>query len=146
VVYFSINDTENGKVLVPNDKMTIGGEESGTAKGPSLEGTKWKWTGFQSPVEDISVIEPDRYTLEFGENSSLRVQADCNKGAGTYTLDGSSLTFSPVATTRRACPDGSQDALFLKDLQWVRIVKVEGNDMYLDLFADGGTMKFTRVE
>lgn len=141
-VFFSVNEENGGLNLVPHNVTSTLKEEPASA---NLENTKWKWVEFVSPVEDTAIASPENYTLQFGENGSLSAQVDCNKGVGTYTHSGSSLTFSPLAVTRMACPEGSMDSKFLNHLQWVRIMKIEGNNLFLDLFADGGTMKFEKV-
>jgi para-nitrobenzyl esterase len=74
----------------------------------------------------------------------LSVRLDCNTGGGRYTLDGSSLTLKLTHTTRAACPPGSLDQKFMKDLAAARIAFLRDGELYLDLLYDTGTMKFTR--
>ena len=42
-------------------------------------------------------------TLTFGEDGSVDVNAGCNSGGGTYTVDGESVTFGDIVTTKMAC-------------------------------------------
>ncbi len=45
------------------------------------------------------------YTLTFGTSNRLSTRADCNTCAGTYSVDGTSVTAGPnLACTRAACP------------------------------------------
>ncbi|MCA1574605.1 MAG: META domain-containing protein [Acidobacteria bacterium] len=83
-------------------------------------------------------------TLSPGPMDS-RILADCNRGNGTYKLDGQSLRFSGFASTRMACAPGSLDSRFLQSLDAARIYKMEGDALYVDLFADSGTMKFVKA-
>ena len=41
-----------------------------------------------------------------------------------------------------ACPEGGREFEFLRDLQAARIWFIRDDALYLDLFADAGTMKF----
>jgi len=44
-----------------------------------------------------------------------------------------------------ACAPGSLDSRFLQSLDAARIYKIEGDALYIDLFADSGTMKFVKA-
>jgi len=111
----------------------------------ALTGTVWRWESLQTPVEKITVPNPANYTLELTADGKARILADCNRGNGTYKLDGQSLRFSGFATTRMACAPGSLDSRFLQSLDAARIYKIEGDALYIDLFADSGTMKFVKA-
>jgi heat shock protein HslJ len=110
-----------------------------------LKNTIWRWEETITPVEKITVSKPEGYTVEFLPDGKLSVQADCNRGRGNFQSNGKSLTFSGIALTRKACLQGSLDNRFLRGLEAARVYKIEGDTMLVDLFADGGTMRFTRV-
>ncbi|MCB0233261.1 MAG: META domain-containing protein, partial [Anaerolineae bacterium] len=38
------------------------------------------------------VPDPQNYTIAFADDNTLAIKADCNQVAGSYTLDGASLT------------------------------------------------------
>ena len=61
----------------------------------------WVWQGTQMS-NDVKVVPdvPERYTLEFQPGGRVNVRADCNRGSGSYLLNGSTLTFGPIALTR----------------------------------------------
>lgn len=62
--------------------------------------------GAEWVVEDINrggVIDNSRLTLVFGADGKVSGSDNCNRFNGTYTVDGSKLTLSPLASTRRAC-------------------------------------------
>ena len=42
-------------------------------------------------------------TLAFGEDGSVDVNPGCNSGGGTYAVDGESITFGDIVTTKMAC-------------------------------------------
>lgn len=51
-------------------------------------------------------------SLEFTADGRVSVQAGCNSGGGTYRVDGSTLRFSELGMTKRACdgPPGQMEA------------------------------------
>lgn len=102
----------------------------------------WQWEATVTPVEKISVAQPDRYTIQFAANGKLKAKFDCNAGGGNYTLSGSQLTFGPLISTRMACPQDSQDAEFMRDLQRVHSFFFKDGMLFLELALDSGTMRF----
>ena len=80
-----------------------------------LTGAVWSWQ--ETVMNDGKRIVPaasGRYTLLFQPGGMIAVQADCNRGSGSYLLNGGSLSFGPIAMTRAMCPPGSLDTEFLK--------------------------------
>jgi heat shock protein HslJ len=109
-----------------------------------LTGTVWSWQGTQmGDGARLTPDAPERYTLEFQPGGMVNVRADCNRGSTSYLLNGSALTFRPIALTRMACAPGSRDAEFLKGLGAVSGQSFRGNDLVLTLKADSGSMRFT---
>jgi heat shock protein HslJ len=60
-------------------------------------------------------------------------------------MDGKSILIGPLATTRMMCPDGSLDAKFAQQLEAARTIFFRGDTLFMDLFADSGTMKFSQM-
>jgi len=108
----------------------------------SILNKTWQWEGTVTPVEKITVADPERYTIVLAENGSLQARFDCNRGGGTYRIEAGRLSFGPMMSTRMACPEDTQDALFMRDLERVTTFFVEGDRLYLELPYDSGTMKF----
>ncbi len=104
----------------------------------------WHWEATVTPVERIGTANPERYTLELQPGGVVLVRADCNRGRGSYEIGEGRIRFNPIATTRMACPPGSLDSRYLKDLQRATIFFVAGGKLFLDLPADSGTMRFAR--
>ena len=126
-----------GKVDVPPPPMVAAGDAL-------LTGAVWTWQGTQmSDGKRIIPDAPERYTLEFQPGGRVNVRADCNRGSGSYRLDGGALSFGPLAMTRAMCPPGSRDAEFLNALQQVSGQLFRGYDLVLTLKVDSGSMRFT---
>ncbi|HSM05386.1 MAG TPA: META domain-containing protein [Longimicrobiales bacterium] len=103
---------------------------------------EWRWTGFQGMDDStLQVEDPSRYTLTFRVDG-VAVQADCNRGRGSYDIEGASITFGPIATTLMACPGESIADRYLRDLGFVRSWVIEDGRLFLSLMADGGIMEF----
>jgi heat shock protein HslJ len=111
----------------------------------AIMSTVWQWEQTVTPVETIESSAPDRYTLELAQNGRLLVRADCNRGTGSYQIAAGKLSFAPIATTRMACPPGSLDARFLRDLQRASGFFVEDGRLFVELPADSGTLRFRRA-
>jgi heat shock protein HslJ len=111
---------------------------------PSLSQGVWLWqrTAYADGTT-IVCADPGKYTLTFLDNGLYNVQADCNQGSGAYTVDGSRLTLQPGPMTRAACPPGSQDTVFLRDLGQVATYVFDGENLVLNLAMDSGNMVFS---
>ncbi len=126
-----------GTVNVPPPPIAAAGDAL-------LTNTVWRWT--ETVMNNDSRIKPDapdRYTLEFQPGGMVTVRADCNRGSGSYLLNGGALTFGPIAMTRAMCPPGSKDTEFLRGLAAVSGQLFRGNDLVLTLKFDSGSMIFT---
>ena len=125
-----------GAVNAPPPPMAAAGDAL-------LTGTVWRWTGtVKSNDSRITPDAPERYTLEFQPGGMVAVRADCNRGSGSYLLNGGALTFGPLAMTRAMCPPGSKDAEFVRGLAAVSGQLFRGNELVLTLKVDSGSMTF----
>ena len=105
---------------------------------------KWEQTRYNNDEEAVPT-DPSVYVLTFNTDGTINIQADCNRGVGTYSAEGSSIAIEVSYTTRAMCPPESMGQTFVKDLNAARIFFFgnEGN-LFLDLQYDTGTMKFSR--
>jgi heat shock protein HslJ len=117
------------------------GDESSTDPQAVLNKT-WQWVSTITPVEKITVSNPERYTIILTEEGTLQAQFDCNRGGGEFKISPGKLSFGPLMSTRMACPEDSLDGPFIRDLQRVTSFFVQGGLLYLELPYDSGTMKF----
>ncbi|MFF5723515.1 META domain-containing protein [[Kitasatospora] papulosa] len=78
-----------------------------TAEPPApLTGTVWKVTGLVSGsvASSLPAGTEDKAHLTFGEDGSVEGNLGCNSFHGRATVSGSTLTFGPLASTRKMCP------------------------------------------
>ncbi len=130
--------------------MTIAGYAAGGQSNLAAQVTvpqsvlnkNWQWTATITPVEKITVKNPERYTILLMDNGRLEGRFDCNRGGGDYKISSNKLSFGPIFSTRMACPPDSLDTAFMRDLQRVSSFFIENGNLYLELAADGGTMCF----
>jgi len=108
----------------------------------SLLSKTWQWVSTITPVEIITVTDPERYTIMLTEDGKLQARFDCNRGGGEYEISEGKLSFGPLMSTRMACPEDSLDGPFMRDLQRVASFFLQGGLLYLELPYDSGTMKF----
>jgi heat shock protein HslJ len=108
----------------------------------TLIANPWQWISFTNPVEQFNVENPQNYTLTFDKDGSVKIQADCNNASGSYSVDGSSISIQIGTLTMAACPQGSHSDEFIKYLNSAAIYFSRDRRLFIDLFADGGTMEF----
>lgn len=115
----------------------------GSMQAGGVQGT-WLWQ--RTEMSDDTVItasDPTRYMLGLGADGRLTLQADCNRGSGSYTVSGAQLTLQPGPMTLIACAPGSQDSVFLRDLRDVVTYVRNGEHLVLNLRVDSGAMVFS---
>src|SRR3954466_771380 len=110
---------------------------------PNLAGTSWQLVRFQGG--DGRVLTPDlrsNYTISFGTDGRISARLDCNRGSGTWSTSGGSLTFGPLATTRALCARGSLYDGIVRNWPYVRSYTIRNGHLYLALQADAGSYEF----
>ncbi len=119
--------------------------EAAVEEGLDLEGTGWQWVQMVTPVETIAPEDPGQYIMEFLADGVIGIQADCNSGSGSYEVDPSeqAISINITNTTLALCPEGSLSDQFIRSLNAAAIYFEQDGNLFIDLFADGGTMEFT---
>lgn len=137
-----------GQVWVTADWVEVtGAEKVPVVVAPPLELTltsvPWQWISTNDPAQGtVMVNDPSRYVILFNDDGTAFIQADCNNLQASYTTDGSSISINPGISTMAACPPDSLDQQFMTQLSSAAIYFIEGGNLYLDLPADSGTMRF----
>jgi heat shock protein HslJ len=134
---FSLNDAGELVLNLPADAGFI-------RLAPSLTGVVWEWALFQS-MDDTTVTpdDPSRYTIEFLNDGTLAIGADCNRGRGTYTRDGSSIEMTVTALTRAFCGEQSLSDDFLRYIESANTLVFQDGQLHLALPMDSGILSLT---
>jgi heat shock protein HslJ len=86
--------------------------------------------------------DPSLYTVQFLEDGSLLVRADCNNGQGSFTVAGYALTLPPFRITLVACGPTSLDGVFVTALNDVVAFAYARDTLVLTLGDGGGALVF----
>jgi len=87
-----------------------------------------------------STLADPTSTITFAADGTVSGNAGCNDFSGTYSADATSITFSPLITTRKACEPAevmTQEALVVAGLQEATTWQTTANG--IDLFRADGT-------
>jgi putative lipoprotein len=105
----------------------------------SLENTDWKLTHLSEAVITATSEQREPHFVLNSESRRVSGSGGCNGLIGSYELHGNELTFSQMATTMMACPEGMDtEKAFLKALTEVKTSKI--TEKQLELFDAGGNM------
>ena len=107
-----------------------------------LRANPWQWVSFTSPMEQFDVETPLSYLVRFNTDATMNIVADCNNAAGFYQGEGGTLSIEIGPMTAAACPPESRSDQFVKLLGSAALYFFQDGNLYIDLFADGGTMVF----
>ena len=102
----------------------------------------WQWVAFTSPIEQYTIDYPQDYLLTFNSDGTVNIKTDCNSAGGTYTVDGSSLTIEVGPMTLVACSEDSRSDELIKYLEFTVDYFFQADNLFIDLYADGGTLEF----
>jgi len=121
---------------------TVAPAAAAPAAKAQLTNTLWKWVRFVSPVEVKEIDNSDKYTVVFQTDGKVNITADCNKVGGTYKTVGSRIQIQLGPSTMAACPPGSMSDQFLIGLSGAALYFMDDGNLYIEMFADSGVMKF----
>ena len=111
---------------------------SAAAGGPELVGTAWALGDF--PGQVLADVRP---TVAFSGDGTVTGSGGCNDFNGTYTVDGSKLTFGPLASTKKACAEAvnTLETAYMTALQATTAYEVT-SDGKLKLTGPTATLTF----
>ncbi|HMR01483.1 MAG TPA: META domain-containing protein, partial [Candidatus Gracilibacteria bacterium] len=110
----AINTMEEGTTTMTRSAAPVAGIMRGAApaNSPFLKGTTWRWVNkSRSGSETVAPENSYQFILSFSDDGSFSSSTDCNNLMGSYTSDGSGISFSQIASTRKFC-EGSLDELY----------------------------------
>jgi putative lipoprotein len=106
---------------------------------PSLEKTHWKLIHLSETVVTVTSEEREPHLILNPESHRVSGSGGCNGLTGSYELHGNELTFTQMATTMMACPEGMDtEKAFLKALTEAKTWKI--TEQQLELFDAGGNV------
>lgn len=112
---------------------------------PALVGPVWQWEEYLGGDDStVAPDDPSKYTIEFRDDGSVSVRADCNRGFGSYAEQGGSLTIDVSGVTQALCEQDSLSDRYLRDLAQVRTYAIEDGKLFLNLMADAGDLRHAR--
>lgn len=116
------------------------------AQEPMLTGPVWQLEEIVYNNDTTLVPDdPELYSIQFFEDGTVAVRADCNVGNGVFDPDSTDF-ITLQAFTLAACGPESIDDEFRQGLNDAALFFFEDGDLYMDLFADAGTMRFSAAE
>ena len=116
--------------------------ESGESQ---IMGHVWRLVEIQQkPGGTISIKDPDKYTFTLKPDGRVLIRADCNRGFGTYTVQGNRLSLDRTAYTRAMCPPGSFFDLYTRSLELANSYEVQRGHLSISYGPDGGILMFVR--
>jgi putative lipoprotein len=93
----------------------------------------WRLTRLDG--QNVSVGASGAVYLSFTEDNRVTGYGGCNRILGAYLREGRRITFSRMASTRRACLTGMKtEDLFFKTLEAVQSWDMTGNDTILRFY------------
>lgn len=105
------------------------------AEAPSLTGTRWVATQINNGTGGVaSVVAGSTVTAIFSEDGNVAGSGGCNDYNGTYTVDGSNITFGPTKSTKMACADeagNAQEAAYFAALEKTATFAFAGDRLQL---------------
>jgi heat shock protein HslJ len=100
--------TSGPDITLDGDTLTLKGSDATISleaeTAPPLEGTTWVLTGTVA-TEAISSLPADAESTLTITDGQAAINTGCNSGSTTVEITDTTMTFGPIALTRKACPD-----------------------------------------
>jgi heat shock protein HslJ len=106
----------------------------------------WKLTLLNGKtIRSDETTNREPHILLSGSDRRVSGSSGCNTFHGSFKISGSKLKFSPLATTRMACPDMDTESAFLKALENTETYNVSDDTLTLYSFNAAKLAKFVAV-
>ena len=114
----------------------------------NLVGPVWEWQRTEmSNDTTITVTNPVSYTVQFKDDGTVLVKADCKQAVGNFSDENGSLSIELGPTTMNICSDDSLSEEFLKELSYAATyVFDEDGNLVINMQMDGGNIIFAPAE
>lgn len=118
-----------------------------TPRPVNLAGSQWTLAALGAPGAETAALPGTTVTLVWGADGRVGGSAGCNNYSGGYTITGSKLSLSPLASTKMFCaePQGvsEQETRYLTALQSAVSFQVQGSQLFL---YDAGGQQVLRLQ
>lgn len=133
------------RYAVKNGRLVPVAGESGKRDRPPFAEEDWQWVQtLYNDGKKYVPSEPKQYTIRFQDDGTLKIRADCNLKGGRYAISENSLSIEITQSTMAACPEGSLEDRFVRDLSAGARYFLKDGNLYIDLKYDSGTMKLSK--
>jgi heat shock protein HslJ len=135
------------RYAIQTDRLIAREGETKAAIGTDdLIGPVWHWvrTQYTDDTSQRPAAGAAGYTLQLRQDGTIHVRGDCNVSGGSFTLKNPDLTIAITYSTRAACPQGSLEDVFIRDLNRTSKFLVENGELFLELKLDSGIMEFQK--
>jgi heat shock protein HslJ len=102
------------------------------------------WQLIEMPGDDgalIEVTEPERYTVQFLEDGTMAIGADCNRATASFTTSSNDIDITLGISTLVLCPPDSLADPFQRHLDDAETFEFDA-DGNLVLASEAGTLRF----
>jgi len=121
--------------------------EAATMQVNQLAGTTWKLLAIDPPDRTVIFMDdPEKYLLQFKDETVMAARADCNACEGRYSSTGRALVVRIDCVTM-GCPPGSHGELYLSAINTVSSFTLsgDGKELSVNFGAERGRLTFRRL-
>lgn len=113
--------------------VNFGGCSSGksTTSGPAVEGTQWVLEMMNGKT--VGQTNGKDVTLKLDGSGKISGSGGCNSFFGSYKLDGSSLTFGEIGSTKMMCDEMSVETEYFSLLKNIDKCEVKESKLNLSI-------------
>ncbi|WP_172834326.1 META domain-containing protein [Nitrospira japonica] len=136
----AMEETAAGETLVVERIIELRPRETCGARFATdpLENTYWKLTRLGTVPVVVTEHQREPSLVLHADNHRVAGSGGCNRLMGSYVVEGRTLHFNHMASTKMACPEGmQQEQAFLDALNNTATWKIAGE--HLELYDDQGT-------
>ncbi len=120
-------------------------EPAATSSDSVLVTHAWLWTSTTDAAGDVVEPEdPSEFELSFHADGRVTSTTDCNGISGQYVINEEVLSMGQFMATEMYCGDDTLEEAYAARLALVSSYTLEGDDLTMILFKDGGTMTFKK--
>jgi putative lipoprotein len=138
---FEVRTDETGSVI------RLASPEGTTVLETGLENTLWNLVSFGELGAEAALVQGSTITLLLAAGQAAGT-GGCNGYGGTYQVDGNSISFGPLTSTKMACADAQateQEGRYLQALESASEYAVEGDQLHVTYDDGNGVLIFESV-